>query len=48
MHTVRLFLINPQGELQAIFEPDTNKSALQDFKPDTVLRDYLSIRVNLG
>jgi len=48
MHTVTLFLINPQGELQAIFEPGTNKSALQDFNPDTVVRDYLAIRVNLG
>ena len=48
MHTVTLFLVNPQGQLQAIFEPGTDKSGLQDLNPDTVVRDYLAIRSYLG
>jgi len=44
MHGVTLFLINPRGELQAIFEPDSNQPGPQNFNPDTVLRDYLTIR----
>jgi protein SCO1 len=48
MHGVTLFLINPQGELQAIFEPDNNQTGPQNFNPDTVLRDYLAIRSYLG
>jgi protein SCO1 len=48
MHGVTLFLINPQSELQAIFEPDNNQTGPQNFNPDTVLRDYLAIRSYLG
>ena len=48
MHGVTLFLINPQGELQAIFEPDNNQTGPQNFNPDSVLRDYLAIRSYLG
>ena len=48
MHGVTLFLINPQGELQAIFEPDESLSETQSFNPDTLLRDYLAIRSYLG
>jgi protein SCO1 len=44
MHGVTLFLINPQGELQAIFEPDKSLPGSQSFNPDTLLRDYLAIR----
>lgn len=44
MHGVTLFLINPEGALQAIFEPDSNQPGTQVFNPDTVLRDYLAIR----
>jgi len=47
-HGVTLFLINPQGELQAIFEPDKGVGGFLSFNPDTVLRDYLSIRDYLG
>ncbi len=48
LHGVTLFLINPQGELQAIFEPQSTKTGPQSFDPDTVLRDYLAIRHYLG
>jgi protein SCO1/2 len=48
MHGVTLFLINPQGQLQAIFEPDKNRSGIPSFNPDTLLRDYLAIRDYLG
>ena len=48
MHGVTLFLINPQGKLQAIFEPDNNQTGPQNFNPDTVLQDYLAIRRYLG
>jgi protein SCO1/2 len=48
MHGVTLFLINPLGELQAIFEPDNTEPGPQNFDPDTVLRDYLAIRRYLG
>jgi protein SCO1 len=48
IHGVTLFLINPQGELQAIFEPNNNEPGPQNFDPDTLLRDYLAIRSYVG
>jgi len=48
LHGITLFLINPQGKLQAIFEPDNLPPAPQSFNVDTVLRDYLAIRQYLG
>jgi protein SCO1/2 len=47
-HGVKLFLINPRGELQAIFDPDSSFSGTQTFNPDTILRDYLAIRSYMG
>ena len=47
-HGVTLFLINPEGKLQAIFEPDYEGSGFHSFDPDTVLLDYLEIRNFLG
>jgi protein SCO1/2 len=47
-HGVTLFLINPQGRLQAIFEPDESLSGTGTFDPDKILRDYLAIRRYLG
>lgn len=44
VHGVKLFLLNPQGELQAILEPDDDFSAGHTFDPATVARDYLAIR----
>lgn len=47
-HGVTLFLLNPEGKLQAIFEPDRLGPDQHGFDPDKVLRDYLSIREYLG
>ena len=47
-HGVSLLLINPDGELQAIFEPDRSAAGVHSFDPDKVLRDYLAIRGYLG
>lgn len=47
-HGVTLFLINPEGKLQAIFEPEYAGSGIHFFDPDTVLQDYLKIRNFLG
>jgi protein SCO1/2 len=44
VHGVKLFLLNPQGELQAILEPDDNFSGAHTFTPSTITRDYLAIR----
>ena len=47
-HGVTLFLINPEGALQAIFQPDRGPLGTHTFNADTVLRDYLAIRSYLG
>jgi protein SCO1/2 len=47
-HGVTLFLLNPRGELQAIFEPDSRLPGTHSFDPETVLDDYLDIRDYLG
>jgi protein SCO1/2 len=44
VHGVKLFLLNPDGELQAIFSPDTSFSGTHTFNPDTIARDYLAVR----
>ncbi len=47
-HGVTLFLINPEGELQAVFEPDRERGGVHSFDPRKVLRDYLAVRDYLG
>jgi len=47
-HGVTLFLLNPAGELQAIFEPEDRRGGVPAFNPDTIVRDYLAIRDYLG
>ena len=47
-HGATLFLINPQGQLQAILEADENKQGNQAFDQEKILRDYLAIRRYLG
>lgn len=47
-HGVTLFLINPEGKLQAIFEPDSRMPDSHVFDPEILLRDYLAIRAYLG
>ena len=43
-HGVALFLINPEGRLQAIFKPGQGATGAQSFDPDKILGDYLAIR----
>jgi protein SCO1/2 len=43
-HGVYLYLINPEGELQAVFKPQTSKKGVQSFKDEIVVRDYLRVR----
>jgi protein SCO1/2 len=47
-HGVTLFLLNPDGELQAIFEPEKTLPGAHTFDPEKVLGDYLAIRHYLG
>jgi len=47
-HGVTLFLLNPEGKLQAIFEPGQATLDMPDFDTERVLRDYLAIRDYLG
>lgn len=47
-HGVTLFLINPQGELQAIFEPGEDQHGTKVFDSQRVYQDYLQIRRYLG
>lgn len=48
IHGVTLFLLNPQGELQAILEPGTNRAGERSFDPGKVIADYLAIRQYLA
>lgn len=47
-HGVTLFLLNPQGQLQAIFEPGEDEHGAKVFDAETIHRDYLLIRDYFG
>lgn len=47
LHGNTLFLLNPQGELQAIFQPGNSEGAYS-FDPDKLAEDYLAIRQYLA
>jgi len=47
-HGVTLFLVNPEGKLQAIFKPDINSMGFAEFDPVRLRNDYLAIRKYLG
>jgi len=47
-HGVSLLLINPHGELQAVFQPDETSPGVHSFNPDKLIADYLAIRHYLG
>lgn len=47
-HGVNLLLLNPAGELQAVFQPVTGSSGNPRFNPQRLVRDYLAIRDYLG
>ena len=44
VHGVTLFLLNPAGELQAIFEPDESLPGMHSYDPDKLVSDYLAVR----
>jgi protein SCO1 len=43
-HGVTLFLINPMGQLQAIFKPGEDPQGAQVFDPQQLYMDYLLVR----
>jgi protein SCO1/2 len=47
LHGVTLYLLNPDGDLQAIFQPGKQPGAAHGFDPDTLKRDYLAVRTFL-
>jgi len=44
VHGVNLYLINPDGELQAVFEPDEVDIGMHVFDVDKLAADYVSVR----
>ena len=47
-HGVTLLLLNPEGELQAVFEPQrTDGSEFPGFDIKTLVRDYTAVRTHL-
>ena len=47
-HGVMLYLINPKGELQAVFKPLRSKEGIQFFREEKLLSDYLAVRKYFG
>lgn len=47
-HGVLLYLLNPQGELQAVFNPIRQYNKVPEFDMQLVLQDYLTIRSYLA
>lgn len=43
-HGAELFLINPQGRLQAVFKPELNRHNLYQFSAARLERDYRALR----
>lgn len=43
-HGAELFLINPEGALQAVFKPELNQHNLYQFSAIRLERDYLAVR----
>ena len=43
-HGVRLFLLNPEGRLQAVFEPESPLQGIPSFDTEQLYRDYLRVR----
>lgn len=44
VHGLTLFLLNPRGELQAIFEPGNAGLGERAYHPDKLAADYLAVR----
>ncbi len=43
-HGVKIYLINPRGQLQAVFEPEYNEQGRVHISRDRLLEDYLAVR----
>lgn len=43
-HGVKVFLLNPQGRLQAVFEPEYNEQGRVHLSSDQLTKDYLAVR----
>lgn len=43
-HGVMLFLLNPDGKLQAVFSPTYNEDGRVHFSVDRLLEDYMAVR----
>ena len=48
VHGLTLFLLNPRGELQAIFEPGNAGLGVRSYQPDKLAADYLAVRQYLA
>ena len=44
LHGVHIFLINPQAELQAVFEPTITRQGQAFFEAEKILQDYIMVR----
>jgi protein SCO1/2 len=44
VHGVTLFLLNPRGELQAIFEPEEVAPGVHAYDPERLAEDYRAVR----
>jgi len=43
-HGVKIYLLNPAGRLQAVFEPEYNEQGMLTLSTDRLLADYLAVR----
>lgn len=43
-HGMMMYLINPRGELQAIFKPETTTADIQFFSVEQLYKDYVALR----
>ncbi|MBE9539684.1 MAG: SCO family protein [Proteobacteria bacterium] len=48
VHGVTLFLLNPQGQLQAILKPGLDRQRNKAFDADTIYKDFLLLRDYFG
>ena len=42
-HGVMLYLLNPEGKLQAVFKPEKNKQGVQHFTVEQLYTDYVAV-----
>ena len=47
-HGVAIYLVNPDGELQAVFKPAVDKDGRQYFTVDQIYMDYQKVRKYIG